>query len=122
MTEHADHLVTLWILRDRGAQRRTRERRSRIGRALQCRQRRAHEQLEADEHRHRVPRDPEEQSTLAYSRLGRALERTITYTKAERLARLQGDPPEELPYPELALDLPHQVMSADRYASGAEDH
>ena len=45
-----------------------------------------------------------------------------THPEAERLSRLQGDPPEQLAHADLALDLAHQIVPADRHAAGAQDH
>ena len=62
---------------------------------------RPHEQLEADERRDGVPRQPED-------------ERRATHAERDRLPGFDRDPPEDLFDAELGLDSPNEVVRADR--------
>jgi glycosyltransferase involved in cell wall biosynthesis len=81
---------------------------SRIALAGECPERRSHEQLEADQRRHRVAGQPEEEGAVAHA-------------ERDRLARLDGDAPEHLADAELRRNTAHEVVRPDRHTAGGDD-
>src|SRR5258708_34950247 len=102
-------LVARLVPTDGRAQRRDRECRTRLRRALQREQRRADEQLAADERRDGIPGQTED-------------ERAVTDAERQRFARLHGNAPEHLLDAELGLDAPDQVVWSDGNAAGGDEH
>ena len=85
------------------------EPRQRIAQPLERAQRGLHEELAADERRHRIARQPEH-------------ERRAAHAERDRLARLDRDPPEDLLDAELGLDAAHEIVRPDGDAArGDED-
>src|SRR5579863_3025866 len=105
---HADQIIALGVARDRLREHALAELGLDRRRSLEAVERRPHEQLEADERRHRVARQPEEQRALAHP-------------EAERLAGSQRHAPEDLLDAELRADPTHQIVRADGH-SACGDH
>ena len=105
----AQKLVATTVPSHGAPERRRAERRPDVRGALEREQRRAHEELEPDERRHRVPRQPED-------------ERRASDGERDRLARLHGHAPEHLLAPELRERGPDEVVPPDGHAArGDED-
>src|SRR5438128_8717718 len=93
----ADKLVAVGVTPDAGCEPSLLVDGTRLRRALQGEQRRANEELTADERRDRIPRQPEDEGRLPN-------------TKSERLAGLDRHPPEHLFDAELTENPSHEVM------------
>ena len=98
----AEKLVTRGIPLDLAAQPPSLEPRQRVAHALKREHGRPHEELEADEHRNRVPREPEDEPLA------------VGHAERDRLPRLHGDAPEHLLDAELGLDPAHEIVRPNR--------
>ena len=87
----------------------TLEARERVGCALERQQRRPDEELEPDEGRDRVSREPEDETPLQHA-------------ERDRLSRLHRNSPEDLLDAELGLDPAHEIVRPDRDAAGGDEH
>src|SRR5262249_58142488 len=97
----AQELVAFRVPADARTEHARLKRRPWLAGALEREQRGPNEELEADERRDRIPRQPEDEGLAAHA-------------ERDRLARLHRDAPEHLFDPELRLDPADEVMRADR--------
>ena len=105
----ADEIVAAGVSLDGDGERARRPAWAWVARPLQGQDRRADEELAADERRDRVARQAED-------------ERPVADAERDRLARSHGHAPEDLLDPELGLDPADEVVRADRHAARGDEH